>query len=235
MLLDLLTTSHLPFLFVEHQKFRNLFSYARLAPTPPSFPSRKMIRERLRGFVLEYQQETLQRLPSNAKLSLALDCWTSPFQDAFMAITGYFLDKEWEYREVLLGFEPLSGTHSGVNLGENVLQILQKHQITDRVLAVTSDNASNNKTLVTAVNDSIRELQLKTDSTIIQVPCLAHVIQLSLVELLGKIKASPKNDNAESEWSDDRVRLLRARQQKRDIADTLNKVGFHLITFCIFD
>jgi hypothetical protein len=101
-----------------------------------------------------------------------------------------------------------------VNLGEVVLQILQKHQITDRVLAVTTDNASNNKTLVTVVNDSIWELQLKTDSTIIQVPCLAHVIQLSLVELLGKIKASPKNDNAESEWSDDRVRLLRARQQK---------------------
>ncbi|KAJ6111212.1 hypothetical protein N7486_003447 [Penicillium sp. IBT 16267x] len=91
-LLNLLTTSHLPFLFVEHQKFRNLFSYARLAPTPPSFPSRKVIRERLRGFVLD------------------------------------------------------------------------------------------------------------------------------------KIKASPKNDNAESEWSNDRVRLLRARQQKRDIADTLNKV-----------
>jgi hypothetical protein len=71
------------------------------------------------------------------------------------------------------------------------------------------------------------------DSTIIQVPCLAHFIQLCLVGLLGKIKASPKNDNAESERSDDRVRLLRARQQKRDITDTLNKVGFNLITFCI--
>ncbi|KAJ9480686.1 hypothetical protein VN97_g12853 [Penicillium thymicola] len=224
MLLDLITTSNLPFLFVEHQKFRDLFSFARLAPEPPSFPSRKVIRERLRGFVLQYQQETLQTLPSGAKLSLALDCWTSPFQDAFMAITGYFLDKEWEYREVLLGFEPLSGTHSGVNLGKIVLQILQKHQITDRVLAVTTDNASNNKTLITAINDSIHELQLKTDSTIIQVPCLAHVIQLSLVELLGKIKASPKNDNTELEWSEDRVRSLRARQQKRDITDTLNKV-----------
>ncbi|KGO69277.1 HAT dimerization [Penicillium italicum] len=211
MLLDLITTSNLPFLFVEHQKFRDLFSFARLAPEPPSFPSRKVIRERLRGFVLQYQQETLQTF----------------HLDAFMATTGYFLDKEWEYREVLLGFEPLSGTHSGVNLGKIVLQILQKHQITDRVLAVTTDNASNNKTLITAINDSIHELQLKTDSTIIQVPCLAHVIQLSLVELLGKIKASPKNDNTELEWSEDRSISLRARQQKRDITDTLNKVrGF---------
>jgi hypothetical protein len=122
-----------------------------------------------------------------------------------------------------------------VNLGEVVLQILQKHQITNHVLVMTTDNASNNKTLVTVINNSIWELQLKTNSIIIQIPCLAHVIQLSLVELLGKIKVLSKNDNTELEWSNDHVRLLRARQQKRDIADTLNKMSFHLMTFCIFD
>lgn len=183
-----------------------------------------MIRERLQDFVTESQQETLQRLPSNAKMSIALDCWTSPFKHAFIAITGYFLDQDWEYREVLLGFEPISGTHSGVNLGDFVIQILQQHRIIHRVLAVTTDNASNNKTLITAVNESVKTLQEGIDSTIVQVPCLAHVIQLSLVDLLGKIKASPKNDNAESELPDDRVCQLRSRQQKHEIADTLNKV-----------
>jgi hypothetical protein len=54
MLLNLITISNLPFLFVEHQKFRNLFSFARLAPELPSFLSRKVIRERLWGFVLQY-------------------------------------------------------------------------------------------------------------------------------------------------------------------------------------
>jgi hypothetical protein len=147
-----------------------------------------------------------------------------------MAITGYFLDQEWEYREVLLGFEPISGTHSGANLGEVVIRILQQHQIIHRILAVTTDNASNNKTLITAVNESIKELQsdLEIDSTIVQVPCLAHVIQLSLLGLLGKIKASPKNDNAESELPNDRIRQLHSRQQKHEIADTLNKVCFYL-------
>lgn len=90
-----------------------------------------MIRDCLRGFVTECQQETLQQLPSGAKMSIALDCWTSPFNHTFMAITGYFLDQEWEYHEVLLGFEPISGSHTGVNLRDIVLQILQKHQITD--------------------------------------------------------------------------------------------------------
>ncbi|KAJ5940488.1 hypothetical protein N7516_000656, partial [Penicillium verrucosum] len=50
-LLNLITISNLPFLFVEHQKFCDLFSFVRLAPELPSFPLRKVIRERLRGFI----------------------------------------------------------------------------------------------------------------------------------------------------------------------------------------
>lgn len=47
MLLNLITISNLPFLFIKHQKIRDLFSFARLAPELPSFPLRKVIRERL--------------------------------------------------------------------------------------------------------------------------------------------------------------------------------------------
>jgi RNase P/RNase MRP subunit p29 len=142
-----------------------------------------------------------------------------------MAITAYFLDRNWDYREVLLRFELLSGTHSGPNLGQVVVRTLQQHQVLGRVLAVTTDNASNNTTLMAVVNDTVQALKLSTDSAIIQVPCIAHVIQISLNDLLGKIKASPKNDIAELVWNEDRVRNLRARQQKQEIADTLNKVS----------
>lgn len=110
--------------------------------------------------------------------------------------------------------------------------MLQEHQITDRVLSVTTDNASNNKTLLTSVHEAIESLQSSNDVVIIRVPCIAHVIQLSLKNILGKMKAIPKNDTAEQTWSDDRVDSLRARQQKREIVDTLNKVRpLNLISF----
>lgn len=64
-----------------------------------------------------------------------------------MAVTGYFLDKNWDYRELLLGFEPLYGTHLGINLSAVLFQLLQKYNWTDRVLAFTTDNALNNITL----------------------------------------------------------------------------------------
>lgn len=68
-----------------------------------------------------------------------------------MAITGYFIDRNWNYREILLGFEPLDGPHSGLNLSNVLIELFKKHDITSRVLAVISDNASNNTTLVKAV------------------------------------------------------------------------------------
>jgi hypothetical protein len=148
-LLRFLTVTRLPFNLVEHPQFHNLIRMAQSAPSCPQIPSGKTIRRRLqKSSVKEQQQGILRTLPTDAKLSIALDCWTSPFTQAFMAISGYFIDEDWRYREVLLGFEPLHGAHSGANLSVVLLDVLQKHEIQDRVYAITTDNASNNQTLV---------------------------------------------------------------------------------------
>jgi hypothetical protein len=171
--------------------------------------------------VEERQQGILRRLPDNTKLSVALDCWTSPFAQAFMAITAYFIDEDWEYREVLLGFEPLQGKHSGQNLSDVLFDKLRQHEIDQRVFAITTDNASNNKTLMTALQKAIPD-----DTTLIRVPCLAHVIQLSLNELLGHIKAVPLNETTETRWTEERSQLARdiAKKPRQDISRTLAKV-----------
>lgn len=72
-----------------------------------------------------------------------------------------------------------------------LVELFHKYNITGRVLAITSDNASNNTTLVQAVQESIDSLELPGSPVIVRIPCLAHVIQLSLRGLLGSIKADP--------------------------------------------
>jgi len=162
-------------------------------------------------------------LPTDSKLSIALDCWTSPFSQAFIAITGYFIDADWVYREVLLDFKPIHGAHTGANLSSILMETLVKHRIEDRVFGLTTDNASNNKTLV----DSLQ--QALSDSTIIiRIPCLAHVIQLSLNQLLGHIKAVPLNDTAETKWTEQKSSMAQANAQhkKREVSYTLNKIRY---------
>lgn len=151
-----------------------------------------------------------------------------------MAVTGYFLNQDWEYREILLGFEPLSRSNLGVNLSDMVLKLLQQHKIIDRVLTVTTDNVSNNTTMMSSIQESLQSLKLNNGSTIVRVPCIAYIIQLSLNNLLSKMKAIPKNKSTEIDWSDDRIQSLRARQQKREIIDTLNKVCPYYYTFLIY-
>jgi hypothetical protein len=175
-LLNMVALGHLPFRFTEHRELDEFIDVVRLAPLKPKLPCRKTLRRYLQKNVQEKQQILLQKLPPNGKLSIALDCWTSPFNQAFIAITGYFIDQEWNYREILLGFEPLHGTHNGSNLGSTLFEILQKHGITNRVLSITTDNASNNNTMMASIQELVQSQDISSDATIIRIPCIAHVI-----------------------------------------------------------
>ncbi|KAG0160023.1 hypothetical protein PDIDSM_7550 [Penicillium digitatum] len=191
-ILRFISTAHLPFRVIEHPQFHRMLEVAQQSSTKLTIPSARTIRRHLDITIQNNQKGILQRLPEGCRLSIALDCWTSPFQQAFMAITGYFIDHNWDYCEILLGFEPLHGSHTGENLSKTVTQILTEHGISDRVLSVTTDNATNNNTLMQSVQDHLQS-QHSSDLSIFRVPCIAHVIQLSLNELLGKLKANKRN------------------------------------------
>jgi hypothetical protein len=229
-IISTITTLRLPFQIIEHPQFQKLLRITQSAPSLPTFPCAKSIQRRMREIVKERQTHLLAKLPPKAKLSLALDCWTSPFQQAFMAITGYFIDKDWNYREILLGFEPLHERHTGVNLGSVLFDLLQQHQIPERVIAITTDNASNNSKMMSTIQDSLQSLDVYHGATIIHIPCIAHVIQLSLKQLLGHMKANPKNETREMIWSEEQAQSARRKAQKRDIANTLRKVWIHSAT-----
>jgi len=189
-------------------------------------PSADTVRRRLAARVKERQQDTLRMLPEGARISVALDCWTSPFGQAFMAITGYFIDADWVYREVLLGFKPLHGTHSGANLSAVLMETLMEHGIQDRIFGLTTDNASNNKTLDDTLQQSLLQQSSSSGFNVIRIPCLAHVIQLSLNQLLDRLQVVPENETTETKWTEHQITLVKANAQsrKRDISHTLKRI-----------
>lgn len=181
----------LPFAIVEQPAWRDLIDLAQSAPHPINHISGKTVRSHLEKLAKNQQEQILNELPPNAKLSLSFDCWTSPFNQAFLAVVAYFINADWEYREVLLGFEFLQERHTGAYLAEILMdKVLRKYNIQDRVVAVTSDNASNNDALIKAMKENY-------GIDLIRSPCLAHVIQLSLNAMLAQMKAEPKNSQME--------------------------------------
>ncbi|KAG0156960.1 hypothetical protein PDIDSM_4143 [Penicillium digitatum] len=102
-----------------------------------------------------------------------------------------------------------------------LIETLVEHNIEDKVFGLTTDNASNNKTLATALQQALSD-----DTIITRIPCLAHVIQLSLNQLLARIKAVPLNESAETRWTEKQSRLAQENAKQSQISSTLNKVRY---------
>ncbi|KAJ5754453.1 hypothetical protein N7533_003996 [Penicillium manginii] len=74
---------------------------------------------------------------------------------------------------------------------------------TELTVGVTTDNATNNETLIRALQESLLSSgAISTRESIVRVPCMAYVIQLCLKQLLGHIRAAPKNKEVRRFWSD---------------------------------
>ncbi len=67
-----------------------------------------------------------------------------PFGQAFLGVLCYYVSDDWRYKEVLIGFESVSGSHTGQNIATVVKHVLKRLNLTHCLLAVMSDNASSN-------------------------------------------------------------------------------------------
>lgn len=70
---------------------------------------------------------------------------------SFLAIKGYWIDQNWNYHEELLDFPVIEGKHSGENLGRLMQATIDEYSLSEQLVSITTDNASNNDTLCAAV------------------------------------------------------------------------------------
>lgn len=56
---------------------------------------------------------------------------------------------------MLLGYEPLHGPHTGKNLSDVLHQLLEERNLLDRIFSVTTDNATNNDTMIRALHERL--------------------------------------------------------------------------------
>ncbi|KAJ5378279.1 uncharacterized protein N7496_005688, partial [Penicillium cataractarum] len=202
-LLKTITCLRLPFQTVENPVFQRLLNLVYSGPKVLELPSAKTLRRRLRDVVTVQQESQLRDLPNNAK-------------QAFIAITVYFIDKDWNYREMLLSFEPLHGPHTGSNLSDVLHQLLKERGLLDRIFSVTTDNATNNKTLIRALQEKLISASvISSRESIIRVP--------------WHIKVAPKNKEVKTFWSDTQAIGLRDLANHGNIAYTLAKVSLKFL------
>ena len=92
------------------------------------------------GDLEEGVRQVFQNVP---KVAFTIDGWTSKYQNAFVGVTAHWIDALWQQREVLLGFEPIKGRHTGQAYMNVFVSVVERFHLEQKVLSITSDNASN--------------------------------------------------------------------------------------------
>ena len=91
----------------------------------------------------EYQGLICDDLANVPMVAFTLDGWTSPFQMSFLAVTAHWIDDNWVQHDVTLGFELLKGSHTGQLLMETFVKVMERFNLQQKVMSITSDNGSN--------------------------------------------------------------------------------------------
>ncbi len=130
----------------------------------------------------------------------------------------FYYTEFWEYRKVLLNFEQIEDKHTDSSLSSITEWILQELDIQDRVMTIIMNNVSNNDVMMTTLDET-----LQTFSATSYLSCLAHVIQLTVKQLLKSLMLSSENENEKKYW------ILKISLQSMSVQESLFRTLFKII------
>ena len=79
---------------------------------------------------------------------MIVDGWRSVNRYSFQGIIVTWISPSWEFEQIVLDFDVLNGRHTGRALAESLHKVLSDFKICDKLLGVTTDNASNMCTML---------------------------------------------------------------------------------------
>jgi hAT family C-terminal dimerisation region len=182
---------HMAFDTIESTGFQRIFKDLAI---PLPFRSRMTMSRRIDKEFESQRAQLINELSLTCQtIGLSLDIWTSKNFKAILGVIGHWLTADFQYQERVLEFTEMHSVHSGENMAQTVEEILEELGIRYKLLAITTDNASNNETLVSelffnlSTVDNPEQLRfLGLDSFI---RCAAHVLNLIVTDILSDLKA----------------------------------------------
>src|SRR5262249_1836596 len=102
------------------------------------------------------------------------------------------VEKLWQIHSLLMDVVPISGKHTGENLCGTFMKACDDLGVLHKLLAITTDNATNNNTFLRSLEEKCRGWGISFDRKSRHVRCMAHIINLAVNDFLDKLNSSPK-------------------------------------------
>jgi hypothetical protein len=193
-----------------------------------SFSNATTIRTHLINVKLPEVKNTITRRlhdkhARSSKVALQVDGWSQKnSRSGFFAMIGHWITADMKWQEALLSFKPTEAAHAGDKLAAFVLDVLQDFDVIERTIAITADNAGNNRTMVENLNAG---LDASGGSHLTRLPCLSHVVQLAQGALLKKLKCKPTNEQINRNFDSNAVLSERMRYNLQSVGHTAKKTA----------
>ena len=96
---------------------------------------------------------------------------------SILGITSHFIENDYKLRELLLDAFEMHGQHTGENIANNVFSSLRYFGIEEKIFCMTTDNASNNRTMAREIQKHLPDFTEEENL----LGCAWHVINLAAV------------------------------------------------------
>src|ERR1700722_2081232 len=112
--------------------------------------------------------------------------WTSSInQDSFLSLTIHYVNSDWKLCNFLLDIIPFNISHSGINIASEIMRVLQEFNISNKVIALTTDNALVmlvcGKEIASAIEDKFSSMIFS------HYRCAAYVLNLGVKQELNLV------------------------------------------------
>jgi hypothetical protein len=217
--------------------FQCLNSYVKLS-------SSSIIKNHMMKRLKEIEAMLFEHLSHLMKISLTLNCWSVSNRQSYLFVIAFFIDKNWNYHEIIIEFEYMKKKHIEENLFKMIENVLKKHKIIDRILTVIIDNASNNTTFFYCLMKNISNITKCVDIIfenddedsenneidLLHVSCLTHVLQLTLQTFLDFVRVNSINDELQKNWYEqENINVIK--RADKDLSMILTKIIVILSNF----
>ena len=184
-----------PISIVEDEGLENLI---RVFTENSSFslPSRSTIKSRVDSFFVDLKEDIQQDLCHADYTALTCDYWSSLSNENYLGMTAHYIDAAFKLQSYALGVSYSEERHISENVAKHIKQVTNHWNITNKVVAIVTDNAKN---MVNAVDEL----------PYMHIGCGAHTMKLTMNKALkqrnidhtlskarkivGHVKHSPAN------------------------------------------
>lgn len=173
-LAKLIAVNDLPLGFGESPGF---VDYIRTAHTPTFTPVSRQTTTRDMKKIAKAGRAAVKEQLASSTFSVAItsDIWSGRAKQDYITVVAHYVSSNWELNKRIIGFELIDVSHNGDNIANAILKVVTEFGLTDKIFAVTLDNASAN---TSAMNNLIPILEVYASKFLLHQRCACHIINL---------------------------------------------------------